>query len=1184
MNRVPVLRQRLKLAAQSCLSSIKHSSIQRAAVQWLLEIAVRFRGVSHACWTTINTPWSIQRIARRDETEWRAFNQYRKNLRLLRLERDLLFAGEHPIRFSLSLFVLAFVGYLLGLALPTTTFVTSWVNWKDAENLTRFSTLWAVQATLAALVYPIVIAFVTVYLQKRPAADAVLHLYVLDSGAFAAGLSSLTLVVTMAAQYVLLPFVGTGQLRAWTAFDAAWFLLNAFLTAYFLFKTIDFLRADVQSRVIRRYAVSVALPRDIYRLNLFQVLAQAHSKGWIPGPSYIDENAPDGPRVFLSRLALGSGEPQGMFRIREPSRLINVRLWLLRIAVGLWLIRAQRWPRPSRSRAFRADRWPLLTVGITPGTEYQEASPVARVDGGPPLTQWERVLIRGACVFRPVRRERYEIRVKTILGELAADAREAAGGARVEAFERAYDTIVDLHTLLLGASLARGNDGQIGSWAVLPDILSGFERPVYEGWVETYRSIFLAAISAMEVNIRPIRRLCNLALRLNGEELSSSPVEISENVLQLPPLMMYQLGEWWVRKIEEQGSTDHGPHRMAVLVAPQSRAYEEVVSTFIGSWENARTLIAEIPDISGGFTWGSTQRVVKLNWAHLQHTAHMLLAAVLRGDRVAAEWLADVLNKWWSRTDTDHQGFAIFGKSDFVTIEHVKLDWERVASILGITEEDLRWSGGRVEAVQREVLIAALRNLWTDTRLIVVELLSQLVKEGGPSLDDSLALYIAAGLLNGRQWRSGGMVTDPLNTFSASQYLAAKVREYAGDGDSRGGYEAQLCRLVAGVKDAARPSMIGSRVYSFFGSDDLASLQEQQLVLLALLSTREWSVGESLRRQIGVWMEEKYENIEIVRHVVESWLRRLEQPEGLAPNLLDALLKLTGRSHDAAQGRQRAKTGIESLRDVVESARTEALSKEPIDQARLDQIARFASSKGFAAATGKFPIQLFARIGHVAEQLEDFVLLRQRVPKGELTRVAMDPRPGGEEQFWADTIALHVGALLLSDVVGNATPHDVAVPDSVTFWTVLKAEAARFVARKTHPILVLDNIARPEWVWHWTHGERESAHPRPDDLTVRRVNGRGDGYICDFNQIEVYVGPVQPGYSLLLAREAFVAAAFREFGPGRYVDVSCDARDDSKVMVDMKLRISRQVEAVDAHLVRLRYGSEPAETGKGASA
>jgi hypothetical protein len=1098
-----------------------------------------------------------------------------------RPESDLLFAGEHPIRLSLSLLALVVTTYVLFRVWPATwtpaALAPDWGHWTDAENLTHFSTLWAVQTTLAALVYPIVIAFVTVYLQKRPAADAFLHLYVLDSGALAAGLSSLALVLVMAAQYVALPFIGTRELRAWATFDAAWFLLNALLTANFLFRTMDFLRADAQSRVIRRYAVSVALPRDIYRLNLFQILSQAQSRGWIPGPSYVDEGAPEGPRIFLSRFSFGNGEPQGTLRIDEPSRLVNVRLWPLRVAVARWLRRARTWPRPAGSRRFRQDRWPLLTVHITPGTEYRESMPLARVDAGPPLARWQLALIRSACVFHPVRRERYEIRVKTILAELGADARDAAASGLAEAFERALEPLITLHTLLLGASLAQGDDGQVGSWAMLPDILTSFEQPVYVGWANAYRSIFEAAINAIEINIRPLLRLCNLVRLLDCDNLKRSPVSISENVLQLPPLMMYQLANWWNRKIEEQGTTDHGPHQMAVLAVPQSGTYEEVVSNFVGGWEDAQVSIADIPDVAKGFTWSSAPRIATLNWAHLQETARMLLLAVLRGDKVAAEWLADVLSKWWGRFDLDRQSFALFDKADFVTFEHVALEWENVTTILGIGDEDLRWSDGRIEAVQRAVLIAALRNLWTDVRLLVVELLLSSVTESGP-FDVSLAFYIATGLLSGRQWRSGGTLTDPLNLLSANGYLRAKIRQYAGGADRPGSYENLLSGLISRVKDAERPRMIGSRTYSFSGADDIGSLRKQQLALLALLSNREWQSGESLRRQISLWMDSRYESIAIVRFAVDAWLQLLEQAPELSPSLLSAMLTATEKSYGVAEGVRRAKLGIESLRDFVESLRTEALAAQPIDPARLIEIAQFASSKAFTAASGKFPIQMFGRVSISQEPLEDFTLRTERMPKGELTRTAMDARAGNEQQFWADTLALNVGALLLRDVIEKAQPHELFVGDPASFWTVLKAEAARFLARHTHPIVILDNAARPEWVWNWTHGELGSAYPRPDDLNVRRVKGRGDGYVCDFNQIEVYVGPVPPGCSLLLAREAFHSVVFREFAPGRYVDVTSDPRPDSNVLVDLSVRVSRRVDIGDTHLVRLRYGSDSARS------
>ena len=372
-----------------------------------------------------------------------------------RFQRELLFAGEHPVRFSASLLALVVSVWVLAQVLPPDWFVASWGKWQASEQLTHFSTLWTVQATLAALVYPIVIAFVTVFLQRRPVAEAFIHLYVLDSGALAAGLSSLALVLVMAVQYVLLPTYGTASLPMWVTLDAGWFLLNAVLTTYFLFRTVEFLRPEVQLHVVRRYAVSVALPRDVMRLNSFQVLTQAQTNGWIPAPSYVDDKAPDGPKVLLSRFGFRDDETQGMYCLQEPARLANVRLWPLRLVVASWMRAARKWPKPQGNQPLRRKDWPLLTVPMTPGAVYLEATPLARVASGPSLASWRRKLLRFAYVFRPVRQERLGIQVKSILDELEADARAAAGRPDVEAFERAYETLVGLHELLLGASLAR---------------------------------------------------------------------------------------------------------------------------------------------------------------------------------------------------------------------------------------------------------------------------------------------------------------------------------------------------------------------------------------------------------------------------------------------------------------------------------------------------------------------------------------------------------------------------------------------------------------------------------------------------------------------------------------------------------------------------------------------------------
>lgn len=908
-------------------------------------------------------------------------------------------------------------------------------------------------------------------------------------------------------------------------------------------------------------------------MNTYQVLAQAQTKRWIPAPNYFDEKETDGPKVLLYGFAFREGSVQGTLTLRERSRLYDVRLWPLRLAVLSWLRAARQWPHSKAGGQLRSKDWPLLTIPLTPGRVYENTVTLAHVDAGPPLHAWQRALIRWSLAFKPVRREIYGIQVKAILAELEGDAREAASKGDVSAFERAYENLVGLHELLLGASLVKQDDGSVSSWALLPDTSTFFERALYSEWANTYRSIFHAAIDVVADAPRPIQRLCYLVQHLDGPELQASPLEIRENLLQLPSLMMYQLGTWWTHRVEEQGIMDHGPHSMALLRPPLHRVYEEVLSSFASGWESARDAVTEIPDLSEGFEWSATPALVQLNATHIKETARMLLAAVNRGDQAAAEWLADILSKWWGKYDYQEQPFGIYGKTSFLTIEKLKLEWPKLLIELDLGEDDIQWAGGAL-ALQRGLLLAALQNFWTDIRLLVIEiLLSWSAHELKSATQKSLALEICAGLLMGSQWRKGGNLSEPLTGLTAAAYLTSKVRQYASDGQWRDGYIGVLSKFVERVKDMQRPDMISSRVYSFDGADDVASLRESQLILLALLSDTDWVISDQLRRQLDIWMQQQYKNIEILRAQVEPWLSNIGKPEPFPPIVLAALLARMEKMYDYETARKRTQNGLESLRDYMEKVRAEALVAEPIDDNRLEELSLYASKKAFSREAGRFPLNLFAVVGGGKGNLEDYVLSVNQVRKGELTRVELDQRAANEEEYWSETMARRVSAVVMGDVIRACEVRDISAPDSISYWNALKTEAARIRAAGFNPVLILNNATKPEWVWQWQHVLAGNKYQRPTDMSVQRRDGRGMGYLCDFNDIEVYEGPIPAGQSVLLAREAFKCVSFKEFGPERYVDATVIARSETKLLLDLKLKFSRRVQVGIPEAMRIMYAS-----------
>jgi hypothetical protein len=1094
-------------------------------------------------------------------------------LRFSPLEQELLFAGEHPFRFGLSVLVLLLLLLVLVQLLPKDWFAPPWhawgVRWGVAEHLSYFSTLWTVQATLAALVYPIVIAFVAVFLQRRPAAEAFVHLYMLDSGALAAGLSSLALVLVMGMQYMMVTTWGSEALPAWVAVDTGWFLLNAALTTYFLFRTVDFLRPEVQARVVQRYTVNVALPRDVARLNSALALAAAQSKGWLPVPAYGDEDAQEGPRLLIGPFSLREGHVQGALPLEEPSRLIDVRLWLVRLVVSAWYSKAKKYPQPTDPPAFgRRRTWPLLTLPITPGSEYGSEVELARVADGPGLSAWQRLLLRWSVVLLPVARERYGIRVDAILDELMLDARQAASRGDSETFERAHRALVGMHKLLLAACLDRDEKGGWGSWALLSDTDRIFARTLHEAWTDAYRSIYQAAIQNVLINTEPLRRLCHLLQHLESDPLRCSPVEIQEHLLELPPLMMYLLGNWWGHRVEEQGVMDHGHDRMVILRPPLHRPYEEVLSSFVAGWENGRPDSTRRHRLSK-MDWAFMPVASRLNARHIEETARMLLAAVRRGDQAAAEWLADVLTKWWGSFEHEHEPYQLYDKTEFITLNHLRLDWTRFKGLFGLDDAD--YAGDLEAKLQQGVYLAALRNFWTDIRLLVLEiLLSWLHRPGGIPPKESLALHIAVGLLTGKQWRGGGQVTHPLSELSAAEYLVAKIRQYAASAEWRGGYVGRLDRFVERVKDMDRPDMVSSRVYSFSGADDVGSLQDAQLALLALVVPENWSVSRTVQRQFDVWLEDQYPSIEIVRGRLNSWLQRAEEQPGLATELVAPFREGGHPGLEASAAWEAMKAAIKAVQEAVERKREGALAAQPIDSDRLYEIARNASSTGFGGAGSEFPMQLFT-VDTTGEGMQDFTLTLKQVRRGELTRVEMDQRAANEAEFFAESLTRQVAFVVLSDVLRQCSLKEIVVSDAAAYWDALKLEAGRLAAGGATPILLLDNATRPNWVWDWQHSDYGADYKRPEDLQVHRAEGRGPGYVCDFNEIEVYVAPLSYGQSLLVARETFDRVTFTKYGDGRFVQVAVSEPQENTSFVDLKFTFSRQVQVGMADGVRLVY-------------
>jgi len=167
---------------------------------------------------------------------------------------------------------------------------------------------------------------------------------------------------------------------------------------------------------------------------------------------------------------------------------------------------------------------------------------------------------------------------------------------------------------------------------------------------------------------------------------------------------------------------------MVVLRPPLNRVYDEVLSTFVAGWENGRPDKPRRNRDAHALDWATLPGLARLNVKHIEETARMLLAAVLRGDQAAAEWLADVLSKWWGTLDFYDEQYQLYDKTTFITIEDLGLDWPDFCTKFGLEADDPELQERLRPKLQQGAFQAALRNYWTDVRLLTIELMLDWVR------------------------------------------------------------------------------------------------------------------------------------------------------------------------------------------------------------------------------------------------------------------------------------------------------------------------------------------------------------------------------------------------------------------------------------------------------------------------
>ncbi|MCU7376231.1 hypothetical protein PEC18_36950 [Paucibacter sp. O1-1] len=488
---------------------------------------------------------------------------------------------------------------------------------------------WSVQATLVALVYPLVLSFVAVFLQRRAKADVVLRIYMFSSGILPAGASSLALLAVLSVEYFATPVLKSSWASAYIPFvvgTGLWFLVNIALTALFLARTLKYLQADEQLAYVWKAAIGV-----IYYEEMRESLRQniVNERLILPRRTGSDQAARS---PMVRPVAGGADGVSSVTRnVTDGSVLAEVYLPFLEIVARSWLRRAADHEGVRSTLNFG------VRFGRTEGVQR-----LAVVSAGPELRWWERLLVRRAFIHRARPSKLVTLTTAGLLSEMASAVVVLADQGHIEEASDAVRDLSSLVTELLKSGRFIGPDGEDNAALLSEARYVWWGHPFLWGWTRTFSDISARAVELAPRSTELFRALAYVSPRLLAGATGVN-LKVADACMGVFIHLDFQLSEWWRRNVVGKDDT---PSALPQLSSVNKALYDELLAVMVGAWSDV-VRSSELPKgASADEVWNAGVANGRLLRLHLDTVAARLCKAVERGDLAASRRYGDLFLKW----------------------------------------------------------------------------------------------------------------------------------------------------------------------------------------------------------------------------------------------------------------------------------------------------------------------------------------------------------------------------------------------------------------------------------------------------------------------------------------------------------------------------------------------------------
>ena len=1093
---------------------------------------------------------------KRELQNWRKANSTLRENAWTWYKRALISAGNRPLRYPILLFFVIIVlsGAIWGFqALYPLSSVATVTPAPDVNN--RFYILWTMQATVAAMIYPIVIGFVSLLLQRRHSAKASLHIYLHDSAAILTGLSALFLVAAMAIQFLFLPIVDNAVLDYWIILDGVWFLFNILGAVWFLAHTFDYLRPERRADIIREYAINHVWPAEM-RSNLqYRLFVNAINCSWLPGPSYFDDKKGANTKILLGPLGHSKGNIQVTGKYKATQIISDARFRALNWAIRSW---QRREKKMSASANNQSDR--LLIFPLVPGDLFKEKVGLCRTEGGSGLRCWERWLIRCSFVLVRDTGKAVSLSISDILNGLIIEVQVAMEFGEEVVFQNALDELVDLHVALLLAGDFVLDNEQRDKYANLADRSDMFGPRMHDLWGREYRRLYKSAVDRLSVSDTYFRYMARITGRMIGRLDEIRPIGILSDLLRLPCSLHYDLNRWWSKTAEEQGLLDHGLCHPGKLNVPAFTTYESAIKAFIGAWEFLKNYRFPLKR-NEHLQWTGYGEITELYSEHLDSTVTMLFDSLLLGNQEGAEWLCDSLIKWSDIIHLRFDNSYYIHDERKLTLELLRKPWDEAKSVI-----DFSLAVNDQTRAPKALWTACIRNYWIDLCCISVYSMLQLGKDC--DCEKSLPAQLTVALGQGKALRAGdSRIREQWPVQTLEDLLIAIIRQYYFDRE----YPTCLNKIIQAISSQRQPVMVPGRIY--FSELDPNVLRDGQLLFLCLLARELDSPSAQLMNIIQKWDVDDDTGLREFIEQLQKWKARLADAEFLDyENMYSCIQGQFGAIDNIQDAITALSAYIDQIIKGIDGFRTDQLQSAQFSEDRRKEVAKWCSRSGFVKTSADIPISLFQEVEHSAEEYTEHSLIISDMNKGEFVEPPLAPRAINEDEWFDQAVSSHVAGSVMAEILKEINCNAVDVDGPVIYWQQMKLAAARIHENGGTPILFVAGWTEPSWLFDWTRSIYDEDVERPEGLQLARDKQfEMDEYVGNLNEIPVFVAPISPGSSYLIPQELLNILKFTKIEDDIYIKVSFEPVEGKDALTDLRLSWRFQANLKMSECWQLRY-------------